>query len=815
MKSRKILSIVLSLVMVLGTISALQMPVFASTSDALTIDDIAGTVVYEQNFDNKDIGTSYTDIGDGYIGTDRKNGATYTVYYETVNMPKSSNANNVAFGMRSGGKLAMHVTAEEKAEIDAANTFVQVSAATKAAVKLYSFKQSDGTYKHYLIGYRTNDPGRRKWYFPCDENGTITKSSTGTATIGGVPVPLYNLGDSYSFFSVETGEPMAPTANSTVDFPAPETLKKVDGWIVGRFAASMNFAFPNNGNLYNVDALCYNIDAIEMRFAQTGVSLPAAVSMIDDNGATVSVSGSALVGNSKDAPSYFAVADKSTYTKTYTNLVDEEWHNILTDMDFDEGTFKVYYDGYPLYFPVKSSGTVVGYSSEFAIPGHAQFASFPKIGLTSQRYQTYFGHLPAVDDIVMKYDVDTFETKVNWTAISKGQSANAVTQDLELMDTVTVKGQTYDVTWTSDKPTVITNEGTVIRGESNTVVNLTAAFEGTDKTITITATVLGRSGKPTIHIAGASHEQSYDPVTWYPQQGWGYYFDEYFTGAEVNNAAVGGNSAKTFYHWYYPSKIKSKWQAGDYILICFGGNDYFKLNESCTIDGEADVIGSSLTEYEEYLMKYVTEARAAGVTPIFVTVSTCGQTYDADGNSQFTAYQNKTKEVAATVGAPVIDRNQHYIDYIEQVKAAPATPDADKAEGVIPSSILKEIRLIDVVNSGLLTEDQLAAHPNNDLKADGNDYFHYTDRGATIEARWVARDIYSSSNADLKALAALMDEEYIKPTVWLIGDSSVHDWSTWNNYYPPTGWGGTIEGLFDGVKGVKKAYTGESTRSFY
>lgn len=247
--TKKHLSVLLVLCLIMSTVGALQMPVFASTSDALTIDDVTGEICYEQDFDSKTTGTSYSSLGDGYTGTDRNSGATYTVYYETVSFPTASNANNVAFGTNSQGMLSMHVTETEKAEIDAANRFVQISNATKAAVKQYSFEQTDGSYKHYLIGYRTNDAARRKWYFNCDAEGNITDTPSGTASDG--VTPLYNgYSDRNSVFNTATGEPANPN-NSTVDFPAPETLKKVDGWIVGRYAASMNFAFPNNGNLYN------------------------------------------------------------------------------------------------------------------------------------------------------------------------------------------------------------------------------------------------------------------------------------------------------------------------------------------------------------------------------------------------------------------------------------------------------------------------------------------------------------------------------------------------------------------------------------
>ncbi len=794
--TKKHLSVLLVLCLIMSTVGALQMPVLASTSSALTIDDITGEICYEQDFDDKTIGTSYSSLGDGYIGTDRNSGATYTVYYETVSFPTASNSNNIAFGMRSGGKLAMHVTAEEKDEIDAANTFVQISAATKAAVKQYSFLQSDGSYMHYLIGYRTNDPGRRKWYFPCDENGTITKSSTGTATVDGVSVPLYNLGDSYSFFNTETGEPMAPTANSTVDFPAPENLKRSDNWIIGRYAASMNFAFPSNGDLYNADALCYNIGDIELRFGQSSCSYGAAFSVIGADDATVSTGGSStFIGKTADTESYVAAVDKDANLNAYTTIQDNVWHNILTDMDFDNGTFKVYYDGYPIYFPVKSGSTVVGYSSEIVIPGHAQGASFPKIGLTAQRYQSYYGHLPAIDDIVMKYDTDTIETKLTWTTISNGQSQAAVISNLNLVDSITVKGTDYPVTWSSSNPNVISNKGVVVRSDENTSAVLTATVGG--KTIEFSVGVAGKSGKKQVFLAGDSHMCYYED-SWYPQKGWGMYIDDYFTNTDFYNIADGGESTKSFYEGagFFNDGILDKLSQGDYVLISFGTND--------SNTGYSTAV--TLDEYATYLQTYIDDIKGKNAVPVFITSPVSGGGVST-ASTGINAYVDKMKEVASQNEIACIDLRAKHVSYIDEIRAY-----AGETGTSIPELVMDEMYTYQIdENYGI----DYTTHPSGALSDDGTDIYHFSERGAQVLARWVATEIYKSDNADLQVLAESMKADMVKPTIYTAGDSLMFNWGKWPNYKGYMGWGECIGKYFDGAKVDNRALSGMSTNTFY
>lgn len=96
----------------------------------------------------------------------------------------------------------------------------------------------------------------------------------------------------------------------------------------------------------------------------------------------------------------------------------------------------------------------------------------------------------------------------------------------------------------------------------------------------------------------------------YPQTGWGQVLSLYFGSGtvEVINKALGGRSSRSFYTGQWDG-VKAILQTGDYLLIQFGHNDRDTKPERYT-----DTNG-----YKMYLGKYVTEARAKGVHPIFVT----------------------------------------------------------------------------------------------------------------------------------------------------------------------------------------------------
>lgn len=80
--------------------------------------------------------------------------------------------------------------------------------------------------------------------------------------------------------------------------------------------------------------------------------------------------------------------------------------------------------------------------------------------------------------------------------------------------------------------------------------------------------------KPTIYIAGDSTAQTYNPVTTYPQTGWGQVASDYFTDdVQIENRSMGGRSLKSYNNDGRLDKILTEMCPGDYVVIQFGHND--------------------------------------------------------------------------------------------------------------------------------------------------------------------------------------------------------------------------------------------------
>jgi pectinesterase len=129
--------------------------------------------------------------------------------------------------------------------------------------------------------------------------------------------------------------------------------------------------------------------------------------------------------------------------------------------------------------------------------------------------------------------------------------------------------------------------------------------------------------------------------------GWGAGFREVVTGgAEVVNLAANGRSSKSFLdEGRWTTAVASK---GTYYLIQFGHND----EPGKGPERETD----PATSYTANMLRYVTEARAVGATPILVT-SLVRRLYNEDGTIRTTQtpYVEAVRRLAADKGVPLID----------------------------------------------------------------------------------------------------------------------------------------------------------------
>lgn len=134
-----------------------------------------------------------------------------------------------------------------------------------------------------------------------------------------------------------------------------------------------------------------------------------------------------------------------------------------------------------------------------------------------------------------------------------------------------------------------------------------------------------------VHTIGDSTMQDYDESTT-EVRGWATYLGSFFDAnfVTVNNRGKAGASSRTFYNGaaFWPS-VKSQMNEGDYLLIQFAHNDennngldIEEYNAYLKSQGQAeltDLRGTCPnTTYKDFLRKYVDEARALGVNPVFV-----------------------------------------------------------------------------------------------------------------------------------------------------------------------------------------------------
>jgi lysophospholipase L1-like esterase len=133
-----------------------------------------------------------------------------------------------------------------------------------------------------------------------------------------------------------------------------------------------------------------------------------------------------------------------------------------------------------------------------------------------------------------------------------------------------------------------------------------------------------------------------------PLRGWGQYLGEYFsTNTTIINLAKNGRSTKTFY-----SDPGHLWQQAldakpDSIFIQFGHNDSHDSTKPEATKADGD--------FMDNLRRYVTEARADGAVPIFVTPMHRRNFTNETLTLELQPYSDAMKKVGKEMNVPVID----------------------------------------------------------------------------------------------------------------------------------------------------------------
>ncbi|SHI58680.1 rhamnogalacturonan acetylesterase [Pseudozobellia thermophila] len=152
-----------------------------------------------------------------------------------------------------------------------------------------------------------------------------------------------------------------------------------------------------------------------------------------------------------------------------------------------------------------------------------------------------------------------------------------------------------------------------------------------------------------------------------PEYGWAQVLDSFFTEEVlIDNRAVNGRSSKSFMAENRWDSVYHSLKQGDYVFIQFGHNDQ-KVKDSSRFTNPH-------TTYRHNLMRFVTETREKGATPILFTsivrrnFNEYGTLVDTHGE-----YPVVTRQVAREMEVPLID-----LQYLTEVLETSYGPERSK-----------------------------------------------------------------------------------------------------------------------------------------
>ncbi|MGW0562465.1 rhamnogalacturonan acetylesterase [Streptomyces sp. NPDC003016] len=150
----------------------------------------------------------------------------------------------------------------------------------------------------------------------------------------------------------------------------------------------------------------------------------------------------------------------------------------------------------------------------------------------------------------------------------------------------------------------------------------------------------------TIHIAGDSTaaQKTADAA---PETGWGTALPVFLTPhLDVANHAVNGRSSRSFVEEGRLDALSGALRPGDWLLVQFGHNDA----------KDDDRHTDPWTTYQDYLKRYVKEARDRGARPVLLT-SVERRRFDAGGSALPThgEYPAAMRALAAAEGVALVD----------------------------------------------------------------------------------------------------------------------------------------------------------------
>lgn len=183
---------------------------------------------------------------------------------------------------------------------------------------------------------------------------------------------------------------------------------------------------------------------------------------------------------------------------------------------------------------------------------------------------------------------------------------------------------------------------------------------------------------PTLFIVGDSTVRNGADL------GWGDHLAHYFDTTKINiaNRAIAGRSSRTYINEGHWTQTLAEMKPGDTMLFQMGHNDGGDLggakprgeikgigDESQNIPQTAGPLAGqteTVHTYGWYVRKYVAEARAKGVTPIFLTL-TIRNIWKEDHIERDMGYTGYLHQLAAELHVPVAEMATLEADYLESL----------------------------------------------------------------------------------------------------------------------------------------------------
>jgi len=242
--------------------------------------------------------------------------------------------------------------------------------------------------------------------------------------------------------------------------------------------------------------------------------------------------------------------------------------------------------------------------------------------------------------------------------------------------------------------------------------------------------------------------------------------------------AKGGASTRTFREQGLWDRVLAT--KPDYVLIQFGHNDLVTADHADRQVALPDYIGN--------LKRFVTEARAAHITPVLVTPLT-RRYFEADGkiHSDLTAYSDAMRGVATEMHVPLIELQNESIAYLEKIGEAEGNKLAITKKDAAGKTIFDKTHL-----------DWAGSYVFGRMVAVG------LGKAEPKLAKYVRKDAATLPPEGVKAMAVIKGGPV---KIILIGDSTVAS---------EGGWGpGFCAVMTPNVTCIDDAKNGRSTKSFF